>query len=177
MKNILFIPAFLLISCTVSAQANLKLGYFGESITHYGLKAGYEKPFSQNGRWLYAGALAVFRHPHNSVGIILSPELEWRRMSSKGRFIEATFAPSLFHYFYEGKTFRVNKEGELEKIPLAGRTAFLPTISFGFGKDLSVKRSLPLMWYSRVSVMRQFPYNASSLTRVAIELGIIKKLK
>lgn len=171
-----FLVIFVLFAGTASAQ-NLKLAYFGESITHYGLKAGYERSFSKNNRWLASGNLAVYRHPHNHIGVILSPEVAWRRVNSKGRFIEAAFAPSLFHYFYEGKTFRVNDEGVFKKIPLAGRTAFLPTISFGFGRDLSIKKDIPLMWYSRINVMRQYPYNASSLMRMSIELGIIKKLK
>jgi len=147
------------------AQSAIKIAYYGESITHYGLKAGYERSFA-NPRWLYSGNLAVYRHPHNHIGMIASPEVAWRRTGKKSRMIEAAFAPSLFRYFYEGKTYTINENGSFDRIRLAGRTAFLPTLSVGFGKN---------MWYGRLNLMRQYPYNASSLTRISIEAGIIIK--
>ncbi len=175
MKNLLIILLFVLATAPVFSQ-NFKGAYYGESITHYGLKAGYERQLRN--AWLYSGNLAIYRHPHNHIGVIVSPEIAWRPTNKKGRFFEAAFAPSLFRSFYEGSTYKVNENNSFEKIPLAGRTAFMPAISLGFGKDLSMKRYIPLMWYGRVNVMRQFPYNASSLMRVSIEAGvIIKKTK
>jgi hypothetical protein len=187
LKTLMSLAFVAVIDSAHAQQASIKLSYYGESITHYGLRGGYESVFRTKStdrkmgtvtkNLLYSGNIALYRHPHNHIGIILSPELEWRRNARKGRFIEVALAPSLFRYFYEGKTFEINESGNLERVKLAGRTTFLPTLSFGFGRDMSVNRNMPISWYSRINAMRQFPYNASSLTRVSIELGIIRKLK
>lgn len=166
-------------------QHQLRAAYFGESFTHYGIKVAYDKPFSTwektkksgvsiSKELLFGGCFAVFRHPHQLVGLIVSPEITWRSINKRGGLFDVTFAPSYFRYFYEGETYEYTGT-DLQKIPLAGRSAFLPTLSVGGGRDLSVKRDIPLMWYYRVNVMRQYPYNASSLIRFAIELGVVKK--
>ncbi len=166
-------------------QHQLRVAYFGESITHYGIKVAYDKPFktwektkksgvSISKELLFGGGFAVFRHPHQLVGLIVSPEITWRSINKRGGLFDVAFAPSYFRYFYEGETYKYTGT-DLQKIPLAGRSAFLPTLSVGGGRDLSVNRDIPFMWYYRVNVMRQYPYNASSLMRFAIELGVVKK--
>ncbi|WP_400190614.1 hypothetical protein [Hymenobacter sp. B81] len=168
----------------VAAQ-QLRVAYYGETITHYGLKAAYEHSLaarvkSGNGarkELLVAPGLAVYRHPHNHLGVIVSPELLYRRTGARGGLLEAGVAPSYFRYFLAGTTYQVNGQGELEKVPLAGRSAFLPTVFVGVGRDLRVSRQASWGWYSRLLLSKQYPYNAGSLTRFALEAGIIKSLK
>jgi hypothetical protein len=110
------------------------------------------------------------------VGLIVMPDVSYRRKNEKGRIFEAGISPGLFRSVLEGKVYEVNEAGELEKLTLAGRTAFMPTVFIGIGKDLSVKKGIELSWYTRLNVMKQIPYNASSLTRIAFEIGIVKPL-
>ncbi len=169
---------------TAQAQA-IRVAYFGETVTHYGVKVAYESPIyryqkkasSTQKSFLFTPGLAVYRHPANHVGVILSPEFAYRRLGRRGGTFELAISPSYFRYFLEGQTFEVGENGQFERVPLAGRHAFLPTVSIGWGKDLSVRRQIPLAWYARLNVMQQRPYNASSLLRFGIELGIIKPLK
>lgn len=168
-------------------QSSVKVGYYGESIIHYGVKAGYEAGITEkqkvnkkgilvNKQLLWSANVAIYQHPHNHVGLVFFPEIAFRRTSHKrGGFYEIAVSPSLLREFYAGTTYRYSGD-EFEKIPLAGRFSFLPTISVGGGRDLSIKKDKALLWYWRASYMRQYPYNIGSLPRIAIELGIIKKL-
>jgi hypothetical protein len=183
--NRIFISLLVLLPLSGFGQHQLRAAYFGETITHYGLKIAYDKPFKNWERtkvsgatikkeFLYGASFATFRHPHQLIGFIVSPEVTWRRTGKQGGLIDIAFAPSYFRYFYEGQTYEYTGT-EFKKIPLAGRSAFLPTLSIGGGRDLSVKKQIPFMWYYRVNLMRQYPYNASSLMRFALEAGVIKK--
>ncbi len=178
------LAGLLCLLCTVpSAAQDLRLAYFGETITHYGIKAGLDFSLSRRTQqvlptreWYVSPGLTVYRHPHHHVGVIVSPEFGWRRTGRRGGQLEIAAAPSLFRYFLAGKTYQVGDDGQFERVPLAGEFAFLPTFSIGFGKDLSVRRDIPLAWYTRVHLMRQYPHNAGALTRFALEVGIRKPL-
>ncbi|WP_229311160.1 hypothetical protein [Larkinella soli] len=175
----------LLFSATGVRAQQLRLAYYGETVTHYGLKAGYEIPVGTRHlrnetvrkEILFAPGIAVYRHPHNHTGIVVSPELAYRRTGPRGGFYELALAPSYFRYFLAGTTFEVDETGAFRRVPLAGRNAFLPTVSLGFGKDLSVRKRAGFSWYARLNLMQQRPYNASSLLRFSLEAGIIKPLK
>ena len=162
----------------------LRLAYAGETFTHYGLKAGYEHalrtfPRPDSPAWgelLVSLNLTVYRHPHNHVGVIVAPELAYRRTGRRGGFAEVAVAPAFFRYFLEGKTYEANPEGGFNRVRMAGRNGFLPTVAIGFGKDLSVRRNLPLSWYARLNFMQQRPYNAGNLVRFGGEIGILKPI-
>jgi hypothetical protein len=185
MKTLLIIFGLLLLSLLSLRAQSLRVSYYGETITHYGLKAAYEWPVwsytkqrnQAQKKLLFAPGLAVYRHPHNHIGLVFSPELTYRRTSRRGGIFEAGIAPAYFRYFLEGTTFEVNDSGELTRVPLAGGNAFLPTVSIGFGKDLSIRRQLPLSWYTRLNLMQQRPYNTSALIRFSLEAGVNIPLK
>ncbi|MFN7118649.1 MAG: hypothetical protein ACK4TA_17760 [Saprospiraceae bacterium] len=176
----------MLFSVTPSLFAqNVRLAYFGENVTHYGVRGGLEyalhhsekpKGTSTIQNELTLGInLTVFRHPNNHIGVILSPELGWRRTGKQGGIVQAAVSTSLFRSIYEGKTYRSGENGDLQRVPLAGQWGFLPGISLGFGKDLSVKHDVPIILFTNIHYMRQYPYNKTHLIRPALEAGIIIK--
>lgn len=173
---------FLLGTLTARAQ-QLRVAYFGETLTHYGAKVGYEMPLLTQPdhtvrHELFASLnLTVYRHPKNHIGLIVSPELTYRRTGRRGGFYELALSPAYFRYFLEGTTYRVAAGDRFEKVSMAGGNAFLPTVSLGFGKNLAIRRDIPLSWYARLNLMQQRPYNTSRLTRFGIEVGILKSLK
>lgn len=186
-SKLICLLAALAITTTLSAQ-QLRVAYFGETVTHYGVKAGYQHSLWQqsipkeDGLFAQKSLLAnlsliLYRHPKNHVGLILAPEIGYQHIGKKGGMVEVAVSPSLFRTFLEGKTYEVGANGDLEKLSLAGRWAFLPTVSLGFGRDLSVKHDLPITWYARANIMQQRPYNDSALLRFGIEAGIITPLK
>lgn len=169
----------------VSAQ-NLRLAYFGETITHYGLRGGMEynlrhtEKSKPNGRVatndLYFGlTLSAYRHPHNHIGLILAPELGWRHTGRRGGIIQAALSPGLFRSIYEGKTWQTDENGGLERVRFAGQWGFMPGASVGFGHRLDQFKA-PSSWYINLHYLRQYPYNQAFLNRMALEIGIINKL-
>lgn len=168
------------------AQAQqLRMAYFGETVTHYGLKVAYEYPLisriktrnSARKDFLFTPGIAVYNHPRNHVGLILSPELAYQRTGRRGGVFEVSLSNSYFRYFLAGQTFEVDENGGFRQVKMAGRGAYLPTVSVGFGRDLSIRKNRSLAWYARLNLMQQRPYNASSLMRFGIECGIRKPLK
>ncbi|MCU0353182.1 MAG: hypothetical protein MUD08_05495 [Cytophagales bacterium] len=179
------LAAFLTATLSTASAQSLRVGYYGETVTHYGLRTAYEQTvlsgLNENkgsSHILYAAVgLAVYRHPHNHIGLILSPELGYRRTGRRGGLFEVSVAPAYFRYFLDGQTYRVNKSGDFERVRWAGGNAFLPTVSVGIGRDLSVRRNIPLAWYTRLNLMQQRPYNTSRLTRFSLEAGALIPLK
>ncbi|WP_421826898.1 hypothetical protein [Larkinella sp.] len=163
----------------------LRVAYFGETVTHYGLKVAYEYPLisriktrnSARKEFLLTPGLAVYNHPDNHVGLILSPELAYQRTGRRGGTFEVGLSNAYFRYFLAGKTFEVDENGGFRRVKMAGRGAYLPTVSVGFGRDLSIRKNRSLAWYAKLNLMQQRPYNASTLMRFGIECGIRKPLK
>ncbi|MGV3558539.1 hypothetical protein [Larkinella arboricola] len=179
------VVGFLLIGCLTAQAQQLRVAYFGETVTHYGLKVAYEYPLisrvksSNNARkeFLITPGLAVYNHPHNHVGVVFSPELAYQRTGRRGGVFEVGLSNSYLRYFLAGQTFEVGENGAFRRVRMAGRGAYLPTVSVGFGRDLSVRHNRSLAWYARLNLMQQRPYNASQLYRFGIECGIRKPLK
>ncbi len=183
MKRFLYSIALLTVGMTAAQGQSIRLGYYGETVTHYGLKVAYERPIwghvnvrnQASKQFLIAPSLAAYRHPQNHIGFILSPELTYRRVGRRGGLFDLSVAPAYFRYFLDGYTYKVGQNGDFERVRLAGGSAFMPTVSVGVGRDLSVKHHLPLSWFTRLNVMQQRPYNVSQLTRFSLEAGVILK--
>lgn len=183
--RIMLLVACLWCATSVLTAQNVRLSYFGETITHYGLRGGleYELHHAEKTKGaslvqndlLFGIHLTVFRHPNNHIGVIVAPELGWRRTGKRGGIMQASISSGLFRSIYEGKTFKTNENGGFQKIPLGGQWGFLPGVSLGFGKDLSVKGDIPIILFTNVHYMHQYPYNKTYLIRPALEAGIIFK--
>jgi hypothetical protein len=187
MKNIVLVAILLSLLSKLQAQ-HLRLAYFGENATHYGIRGGVEYDLKtwEKGRkgglmtqnaLLFGLTLTAFRHPDNHIGLILAPELGWRRTGRRGGVVQAALSPGLIRTFYEAKTWQPDENGSFKKVPFAGQWGFLPGVSLGFGHDFSVRHNRPLLLFANLHYMRQYPYNQSFLHRTAIEVGIIKKQK
>lgn len=182
--RLLLCTAYLCIVQGLCAQ-NYRIAYFGETITHYGLRGGMEYNLAHSEKTkglksiqndlLLGINLSIFRHPDNHLGIILSPELGWRRTGKNGGIVQAAITAGLIRSIYEAKTYRTNEKDDFEKIPLGGQWGFLPGVSVGVGKDFSVRGNTPLILFTNLHYMRQYPYNHSFLIRPALEAGIIIK--
>ncbi|GAB3511301.1 hypothetical protein GCM10027341_50710 [Spirosoma knui] len=185
MKSYTFSLGFILACCHSLSAQSLRVSYFGETITHYGLRVAYERPFisyvkeQNSAKKLFFASFgtALYRHPQNHIGLVISPEVGYRRIGKRGGFFEVTAAPAYFRYFLDGTTYEVTESGDFRRVRMAGGNAFLPTVSVGLGRDLSVKRDLPLSWYIRLNLMQQRPYNTSSLLRFSLEAGTFISLK
>lgn len=185
MKYSTLLFSIILLSNTALMAQSMRVGYYGETVTHYGFKVAAEwtirsfvKERNQARKQFLAGpALAVYRHPQNHIGLVFFPELTYRRTGRRGGIFEVGVAPASAYYFLEGTTYTPDESGGLRRVRWAGQNAFLPTVFVGIGQDLSVRRQVPLSWFTRLNLMKQFPYNTSSLTRFSLEAGVTFPLK
>ncbi|WP_026632513.1 hypothetical protein [Dyadobacter alkalitolerans] len=178
---------WLVLLCTCSQflhAQSLRLAYFGETVSHYGLRAAYEKPIvtsisARNAKRILYGSLGVagYRHPQNHIGLTVSPEIGFRRIGKKGALYEFSLSPAYFRYFLEGRTYEATTDGDFDRVRFAGGNAFMPTVSLGLGHDLSVRKKVSLAWYVKLNLMQQRPYNTSNLMRFALEAGTLIPLK
>jgi hypothetical protein len=185
MRHLFFFFTLLFLAATPAMAQSMRVGYYGETVTHYGFKVAAEWSFksyikerNQARKEFLAGpALAVYRHPQNHIGLVFFPELSYRRTSRRGGIFEVGIAPASAYYFLEGSTYTPDESGNLRRVRWAGQNAFLPTVFVGVGKDLSVRRQVPLAWFTRLNVMQQRPYNTSALMRFSLEAGATFPLK
>ncbi len=182
--RLFFMAMFFNITTSLVAQ-NVRLSYFGENVTHYGIRGGLEYALHHSEKpkdnstvqhdLTFGVHLTLFRHPNNHFGVILSPELGWRRTGKRGGMVQAALSPGLIRSIYEAKTYKTDEIGGFQQVTLAGQWGFLPGISLGVGKDFSVKHDTPIILFTNVHYMRQYPYNKTYLIRPALEAGIIIK--
>lgn len=168
----------------------LSVSYFGETITHYGFSVGADAPLhtwhrqkersdgtlkTRDHAWVAGLHLAAYWHPRSHYGVILYPTLGYTRTKTRGAFFQTGISLGYMRVFLDGETYQVNSGGELERVRLASRGAFLPGVYIGWGKDLSRTTGIPLIWQVKPSLLLQIPYNTGVLPRLALEVGVIYK--
>lgn len=169
---------------TSTRSWGVAVGYYGETITHYGLKVGVERSFHQWSHVKRSGriktydvigglALAAFRHPYNHYGLIAQTELGLRRTKSRGAVFEVGLSGGYLRTVLDGETYQVADNGSLARIRFAGRNALLVGLYTAWGKDFSRTTNLPLLCRIKPALLLQTPYNTGVLLRFALEIGVV----
>ncbi|MBN2263896.1 MAG: hypothetical protein JW735_13330 [Prolixibacteraceae bacterium] len=159
-----------------------KISYFGEMITHPGLKFGVEHQlFLKESRkkqkeikhqiisCLNIGGYTHFKFNTN---LFLNTEIGYRHTCSGGFIYETMIGIGYLRTFINGKTYTVTNNGSISEIFLAGSNSFMPSFSLGFGADVKNKNNCIKAWYIKPVLFLQMPYNSSILPHLAIETGI-----
>jgi len=185
---------FLLFASTIlSAQINnttsFSTSYFGESITHKGIKIGvnYElkswdktqirKNTSQ--KTIYkridlSTSVGFYYHKDYQTGLFVLPELSYTRKNAKGNFITFGLGAGYMRTFIPN-VYDINSNNEIEKTP-KGYNYFLTNYFIGFGKDLSIKHKIPMDIYIKPQIMYALPNYPNGITYFALEVGVCYKL-
>jgi hypothetical protein len=95
-----------------------------------------------------------------------------RRTNNKGFISEFSFGPGFSRTFLGGTTYKVDDNGNISVIKLAGYNYALITIGGGFGYDFSLKKQLPFSTFTKMNLISMFPYNSTVYFRPVLELGI-----
>jgi hypothetical protein len=196
LKNGIFI--FALLYCTLSqAQSdsinystgnrlNLKLAYVS-SIIYPGISTGVEfrvnhtsKSVLKNQQLIrtftkeryISGNLNWYHHPDFHDNIYLTAEWVMRRTRNDGFISEFSIGPGFSRTFLGGTTYKVDDNGSVSVIKLAGYYYALVTIGGGFGYNFSMKKQLPLSAFAKMNIISMFPYNSTVYFRPVLELGI-----
>ncbi len=192
MRYLLFIA--LLTACSILQAQSLRpksiyASYFGETVTHPGLKIGvtYQLKFWDKTKTRKNGdkriiqrsielspGIGFFYHKDYQTGLFVLPEWSYSRKNAKGNFLTAGIGAGYMRTFIPN-VYDLNANGEIESID-AGYNYFLTNYSITFGKDLSVKKMIPISIYIKPQLMYALPNATNGISYFALELGASYKL-
>ena len=187
--RILLVIACLVIKGALGAQSTISLGYFGETITHPGLKVGLCFPLHQwerhkmlrNGqeklldkRIDLSPQLGFYYHQNYQTGLFVLPELSYKRQNARGNYTALGLGAGYMHTRVP-KVYNFDANGEIERIG-AGYHYFVSNYFVTFGKDLSIKTEIPLSIYTKPQLMYALPNARNGIWYFALELGLSVKL-
>ncbi|HEX8349305.1 MAG TPA: hypothetical protein VF598_05045 [Hymenobacter sp.] len=189
-KHSLYISSYLiLLVCTIfpgaaqaqeTGRAAVTVGYFGETITHPGLFAGYEHNLRPQKRYqlLLAATLGGYVHRRNHAGLFSEVGLGQRLHFRSGFFLEQSIGIGYLHTFLNGgPIYEVNDKGEVSESKNLGRPHLMPSISLGFGWNVAHSEKLPLLVFIRPRAFWQYPFNRYALPHLALQAGITKVIR
>lgn len=188
MRYLLFVT-LLTNSFILQAQSlrpkSISASYFGETVTHPGLKFGVtyqlkcwdKTKTKKNGKKRIfqksielSPVIGVFYHKDYQTGLFVLPELSYSRKNAKGNFLTVGIGAGYMRTFIPN-VYDLNSNGEIESI-VAGYNYFLTNYSITFGKELSVKKMIPISIYIKPQLMYALPNATKGISYFALELGV-----
>lgn len=169
-----------------SRHINLNLSY-NSSLIYPGITMAIEFPiyhinvqvlknrktvrFYTRGRFI-TGSLNWYHHPDFHDNLYLTAEWLMRRTMYSGFISEFSAGPGFSRTFLGGTTYRVDDNGNISVVRLAGYNYALITFGGGLGYDFSIKKHLPFSAVAKLNIISMFPYNSTIYFRPVLELGI-----
>ncbi|MDP4228659.1 MAG: hypothetical protein Q8910_20180 [Bacteroidota bacterium] len=117
--------------------------------------------------------LGFYHHPGFHDNLYLCANWTMRRTRANGFFTE--FLPGLGYSrtFLEGTTYQVDDRGNVSKEKWAGYNYLLLSLGTSLGYDLSIKKKLPVSFFTQFRFIGMLPYNSTIYLRPMIQMGIM----
>ena len=115
--------------------------------------------------------LGFYYHKDYNTNFFLQAGYQWQRMRSSGWFTALEPQLGVSRTFIDGAVYKVSEEGNVTRKKAAGHFYVAPALSFGVGKDLSLKNDIPLTLFSKVTLFTNLPYNNFVYGRALFEIG------
>lgn len=164
-----------LVGAPRSAQAlDLSAAYYGDTITHPGLKLGAGVPLLERGQHLIFGAanLGYFHHERNSENLFANAEAAYRFTFSFGLYLDLALGAGYMHTFADGPIYTV-EDGAVRRAANTGHPLFMPSAGLGVGYLLGPgPKGGPLTIYIESSFFGQYPRDHLFVGRLALEVGL-----
>lgn len=169
----------------VKQPESINISYYGEIITHPGIRIGVDYDLkkrektkdlrSENTKTiqhnlLFRPSIGLFYHTDYQTGLFIIPEIAYKRQNEKGSFIEFGIGAGYLRTFIPN-TYIVDKNDAAEKV-YPGYNYFASEYFVSFGKDLQIKKNIPLSWYIKPQFMYAMPNFPVGTGYFALELGI-----
>ena len=167
----------------------INIAYFGKSVTRPGIKIGTDicefsiKPrIKDRGdtisrRFILSSNIGYYYHFRNHHGLFLNSELGFRIIYHGGFFMQFDIGAGYLRTFLAARTYEVNSNGEIQKIPFAGSNKFMPGTGIILGKEFTGQKNKLKSIYCRVGGFMQYPYNTMWLPDLTLELGTTIKIR
>lgn len=159
----------------------VSLSYFGEMVTHSGIRIGLTTPISQqviskdagtsvNKAWMAGGHLTFYRHPRNHSAVMLTASIGRQRIGASGFQIEVHMEGGYMLSLLDGEAF------EWAGSEFAAGSRGSSHLVFGFnggaGWNFNKTTDLPLSFMVSPHVYIQAPYNTFLIPRLALEASV-----
>lgn len=165
-------------------QSQIRFSYNG-ALLYPGMKIGFERPYQLTSIEKYKRrkvktkliernltfSLGMYHHTHYHTNYFLQGEWVRRKQKSKGFYFERAIGTGFSKTFYPSPTFKVDGDGNVSKVPLAGNFYGLFTYSNALGYNFNLKYKKPFSIYVKPSGMVLFPHNSLVTIRPTLELG------
>jgi hypothetical protein len=163
--------------------------YFGETVTHPGLKVGINHQLkswdrtkikkSGNEKVIQKSidlspSIGLFYHSNYQTGLFVLPELSYSRKNAKGNYMTYAIGAGYMRTFIPN-VYDLNSNGEIKKIHV-GYNYFITNYSITFGKDLSIKKKIPLSIYIKPQLIYAIPNYSKGIKYFALEIGVNYRL-
>lgn len=161
------------------------ISYYGEFITHPGLKIGldYEIKHWEKNRTrkkkeslinqnsiLLSPTIGFYSHRAYQTGLFILPEMCYNREKLNGNFFQAGIGFGYMRTFLPD-TYRLNELGEIEKIH-AGYNYFVSTGFVTFGRQIKAIKKLQLAVFTKPQVMYAAPNYLGGIFYFNLEIGL-----
>jgi hypothetical protein len=163
-----------------TGRSAVTVGYFGETITHPGLFAGYERNLMPSNRYqlFLSFTLGGYAHRRNHTGLFSEVQLGQRLNFRSGLLLEQSIGIGYLHTLLNGgPVYEVNADGAVSKSRNPGRSHVMPSVSLGFGWNVARSENLPLLLFVRPRVFWQYPFNNYALPHLALQAGLTKVIR
>lgn len=168
---------------------SISVSYFGEMITHPGLKLSAnfnlkewskmknadKKHSKELGKSLVLSpAIGFYYHRRYQTGLFLIPEGKYRSLNQKGLFHEFGLGLGYLRTFVPN-TYEVTGNDEVRKVS-AGHNYFATNFFFTIGKDLGVAKEMPIAYFIKPQLMYAVPNFPKGVGYFVLEIGITYSL-
>lgn len=168
----------------------ISVAYYGEMVIHPGLKLSADFNIKEwdktkttkkhssktiNRSLILSPALGFFYHQNYQTGLFFMLELKYRRQNQRGVFFGFGIGLGYLRTFIPN-TYEVDGSGEINQTT-AGYNYFASNYFISFGKDLSIRKNIPLACFIKPQFMYAIPNFPNGTGYFALELGISYRFK
>jgi hypothetical protein len=162
------------------------IAYFGELITHPGVKLGINYTLKQkskikksgkqiNKSWITGAHATFYRHKFNHKALIFNGFIGRQRIGYAGFLMQLNFETGYMASFLDGEAYEWN--GSTLQRAKKGSSHFVFGFNGGIGWDFGKRTSLPVTFAILPHLYIQAPYNTQCLPRAALVIQATYKIK
>jgi hypothetical protein len=157
------------------------VGYFGEFITHPGVKLGMSYTIKQKSKnkksgkennkgWLTGANITFYRHKFNHKALMLTGFIGRQRIGNAGFLTQLNFETGYMASFLDGEAYEW--DGSTFQKAKKGSSHLVFGFNGGIGWDFGKRTSLPATIAIVPHLYIQAPYNTSFLPRTALAIQV-----
>ena len=119
-------------------------------------------------------SLGLFYHKDYQTGLFVLPELSYSKKNLKGNYMTFAIGTGYMRTLIPN-VYDVNASGEIMRKHM-GYNYLITDFSVSFGKDLSLKKKIPLSIYFKPQLIYAIPNYSKSIKYFALEIGLNYRL-